>query len=153
MEITITVNGTTHALNVPPNWSLADVLRERLGLIGVKLGCESGHCGACTVLLNGQAVNSCLVIGVEANGQSVETVEGQMKDGELSELQKAFVEHHAIQCGFCTPGLIMSATALLSDNPNPSEQEVREGLQGNLCRCTGYFKPVQAILSVTKKNK
>ncbi len=153
MEITTTVNGNSLTLDVPPNWSLADVLRQKLSLTGTKLGCEAGECGACTVLLDGEPVNSCLVLGVEADGKSVETIEGQIQDGELSALQEAMVEKSAVQCGFCTPGLIMSATALLAEIPKPTEQQVREGLEGNICRCTGYNKPVEAILSVARKKK
>nr|WP_309492271.1 2Fe-2S iron-sulfur cluster-binding protein [Candidatus Hecatella orcuttiae] len=150
MEIKTTVNGRLYKLDIPPNWSLAYVLRKKLGLIGIKLGCETGECGSCTVLLNGEPVNSCLVLGVEADGKEILTIEGLSKNGELHPLQKAFIEHGAVQCGFCTPGMILSAKALLDKNPNPTEQEIREALAGNLCRCTGYVKPVKAILSVRK---
>lgn len=150
MEIETTVNGKVYKMDIPPSWSLAYVLRKKLGLIGVKLGCETGECGSCTVLVDGEPVNSCLMLGVEADGREILTVEGLSKDGELHPLQKAFIEHGAVQCGFCTPGMILSAKALLDKKPNPTEQEIREALAGNLCRCTGYVKPVKAILSVKK---
>jgi carbon-monoxide dehydrogenase small subunit len=153
MEIETTINGKVHKLDIPPNWSLADMLKRKLQLIGVKLGCETGECGSCTVLLNGEPVNSCLMLAVEADGKEVLTIEGLVQEGDLDPLQSAFIEYGAIQCGFCTPGLIMSAKALLNRNPNPTEDEIRKGLEGNICRCTGYFKPVQAILSVANKNR
>ena len=147
------VNGVLHELDVDPQRSLADVLRRELGLTGTKIGCENGECGACTVLLDGAPVNSCLVLAVEAEGHKIETVEGLSKGGELHALQKAFIEHNAIQCGFCTPGMLMSSKALLARNPHPTEDEVREALVGNLCRCTGYVRIVDAVLDVAKENE
>jgi len=153
MEIETTINGKVHKLDIPPNWSLADVLRKKLGLIGVKLGCETGECGSCTVLLNGEPVNSCLMLGVEADGKEIQTIEGLAQDGKLHPLQEAFIGHGAIQCGFCTPGMILSTKAFLDKNPSPSEEAMRKALEGNLCRCTGYVKPMQAILSVVEKKR
>jgi carbon-monoxide dehydrogenase small subunit len=131
--------------------TLLDVLREHLGMTGTKRGCEIGECGSCTVLLNGQAVNSCTVLALQAQGQKVETVEGLGKDGELSSLQQSFVEEHAVQCGFCTPGMLMSSTALLRDNKNPSEEDIRRAISGNLCRCTGYMPIIKAIKKESKR--
>lgn len=142
------VNGEQTAINVEPTKTLLDVLREDLFLTGTKRGCGSGECGACTVLLNGQAVHSCLILAAELEGQDVLTIEGLSKNPkELHPLQKAFIEKGAVQCGFCTPGLMMSAKALLDRNPNPTEEEVRHSISGNLCRCTGYSKIVDAILT------
>jgi len=147
-EIVLHVNGQDYAVQVEPDELLVDVLRDRLGLTGTKKGCGTGDCGACTVLLDGQPVTSCLVLAVAAEGKSIRTVEG-LSDGEkLSDLQQAFIEHGAIQCGYCTPGMLMVATKLLEDNPQPSEDEVRTAIAGNLCRCTGYVKIVEAIMSV-----
>lgn len=142
------VNGEQTTVHVEPTKTLLDVLREDLFLTGTKRGCDSGECGACTVLLNGQAVNSCLILAAELDGKDVLTIEGLSKDRkELHPLQKAFIEKGGVQCGFCTPGLIMTAKALLDENPNPTEEEVRDGVSGNLCRCTGYSKIVEAILT------
>ena len=142
------VNGGQTTVHVEPTKTLLDVLREDLFLTGTKRGCDSGECGACTVLLNGQAVNSCLILAAELDGKDVLTIEGLSKDRkELHPLQKAFIEKGGVQCGFCTPGLIMTAKALLDENPNPTEEEVRDGVSGNLCRCTGYSKIVEAILT------
>jgi carbon-monoxide dehydrogenase small subunit len=142
------VNGEQTAIDVEPTKTLLDVLREVLFLTGTKRGCDSGECGACTVLLNGQAVHSCLILAAELEGQDVLTIEGLSKNPkELHPLQKAFIEKGAVQCGFCTPGLMMSAKALLDRNPNPTEEEVRHSISGNLCRCTGYSKIVDAILT------
>jgi len=142
------VNGGQTTVHVEPTKTLLDVLREDLFLTGTKRGCDSGECGACTVLLNGQAVNSCLILAAELDGKDVLTIEGLSKDRkELHPLQKAFIEKGGVQCGFCTPGLIMTAKALLDENPNPTEEEVRYGVSGNLCRCTGYSKIVEAILT------
>jgi carbon-monoxide dehydrogenase small subunit len=142
------VNGEQTTVHVELTKTLLDVLREDLFLTGTKRGCDSGECGACTVLLNGQAVNSCLILAAELDGKDVLTIEGLSKDRkELHPLQKAFIEKGAVQCGFCTPGLIMTAKALLDENPNPTEEEVRYGVSGNLCRCTGYSKIVEAILT------
>ena len=153
MEIKTTVNGKVYKVDVPANWSLADFLKKKLGLIGIKLGCEAGECGSCTVLVNGEPINSCLMLGVEADGQVIETIEGLSKNGELHPLQDAFVKYSAIQCGFCTPGMILSAKALLDKNPSPTEDEIRTALVGNICRCTGYVKPMEAIMSVVKKKR
>jgi aerobic carbon-monoxide dehydrogenase small subunit len=147
-SITVTVNGAQERLDVPSNMTLLQMLRERLGLTGAKNGCEAGECGACTVLVGGEPVNSCMMLAVEADGQEVLTVEGLAPEGELSRLQKAFIEHNAVQCGFCTPGMLMSAHALLQRNPQPSEQEIKDALVGNLCRCTGYVRIIDAIEDV-----
>ncbi len=142
------VNGQEATVQIEPTKTLLDVLREDLFLTGTKRGCDSGECGACTVLLNGQAVHSCLVLAAELDGQEVVTIEGLSRDPtELHPLQKTFIEKGAVQCGFCTPGLIMTAKALLDGNPDPTEEEVRYGISGNLCRCTGYSKIVDAILA------
>jgi carbon-monoxide dehydrogenase small subunit len=144
-EIVLRVNGTSHRLEVQPWWTLLEVLRNQLGLIGVKEGCGAGDCGACTVLLDGQAVNSCLVLAVRAAGHEITTIEGLTRDGRLHPIQQAFVEEGAVQCGFCTPGMVLAAKALLDENPRPSEHEIRVAIAGNLCRCTGYVKIVSAI--------
>jgi len=144
--IRLSVNGNPTEATVEPRMTLADFLRERCGLTGTHLGCEHGVCGACTVLLDGSAVRSCLVFAVQADGMEISTVEGvASEDGELSPVQSALQECHGLQCGFCTPGFVMSITALLRDNPNPSDEEIREGLSGNLCRCTGYQGIVNAV--------
>ncbi len=143
--INIIVNGFSHTLDVPDNRRLLDLLREDLGLTGTKEGCGIGECGACTVIMDGQAINSCLVLAVQADGSSIMTVEGLDQDGEMSRLQKAFLEHGAVQCGFCTPGMLMSAKALLDSNPHPTEAQIREAISGNLCRCTGYKQIVDAV--------
>lgn len=139
------LNEEQQNVKVPITATLLDVLREYLGMTGTKRGCEVGECGACTVILNGQAVNSCTVLAIQAQGQKVETVEGLAKEGELSSLQQSFVEEHAVQCGFCTPGMLMSSKALLQENKNPSEEEIRQAISGNLCRCTGYMPIIKAI--------
>lgn len=145
--ITITVNGDEYTRLVKANTLLVNFLREELDLIGTKRGCELGDCGSCTVLLDGKPVNSCLVLAVEADGREVTTVEGLAKTNELDIIQQKFIEHAAMQCGYCTPGMVMSAKALLDRNPNPTEYEVREAIAGNLCRCTGYVNIVEAILA------
>lgn len=139
------LNGEQTKVSIPMTATLLDVLRDYLGMTGTKRGCEIGECGACTVLLNGQAVNSCTVLALQAQGQKVETVEGLSEGGELSSLQQSFVEEHAVQCGFCTPGMLMSSTALLRDNKNPNEEDIRRAISGNLCRCTGYMPIIKAI--------
>ncbi len=149
-KISITVNGSEELVEVPSNMTLLQMLREKLGLTGTKNGCSAGECGACTVILNGEAVNSCMVLAVECQGAKVLTVEGLAKDGILDPIQEAIVEHGGVQCGFCTPGVLMSAKALLDRNPHPSEAEIREALVGNLCRCTGYLSIVDAIQEVGK---
>jgi carbon-monoxide dehydrogenase small subunit len=150
-DITLTVNGRRYKLGVDPLRTLVEVLREDLGFTGVKVGCGKGECGACTILLNGKPVNSCLILAVEADGSSILTIEGLSKDGTLHPLQEAFVKYGAVQCGYCTPGMILSAKALLDENPNPSELDIREAISGNLCRCTGYAKIVKAILEAARK--
>ena len=145
-DVEVTVNGTVRRSTVEPRLTLADFLRERCGLTGTHLGCEHGVCGACTVLLDGAAVRACLVFAVQADGREVTTIEGLgAADGGLSPVQTAFREHHGLQCGFCTPGFVVSVTALLRDNPDPTEEQIREGLSGNLCRCTGYQGIIAAV--------
>ena len=143
--ISLTVNGVTHDLAVEPRRTLLELLRDDLGLTGTKQGCGIGDCGTCTVLLDGVATFSCLTLAIQADGRVVETVEGLTWDGKLNHLQQAFVDQGAIQCGFCTPGMLMMATELLRRNSQPSEQDIRRALSGNLCRCTGYQKIVEAI--------
>jgi len=143
--ISLTVNGAPERLEVESSLTLLQMLRERLALIGTKNGCEAGECGACTVLMDGEPVNACLVLAVEAEGCEVLTVEGLAPSGQLSALQTAFSEHNAVQCGFCTPGMLISAYALLKRNAHPTELEIREALVGNLCRCTGYVRIVEAV--------
>jgi len=143
--ITLTVNGDRHTLVVKANAMLANVLRNDLHLTGTKKGCELGDCGSCTVLLDGRPVNSCITLALEADGREVTTVEGVAQFGELDKIQDAFLDHSAVQCGYCTSGMVLSAKALLTKNPNPTEQEIREAIAGNLCRCTGYVNIVKAI--------
>ena len=147
-ELQLTVNGQVYQAFVPEDATLLHLLREELQLTGTKEGCGEGECGACTVILNGRPVNSCMVLALECEGAQVKTIEGEAKDGELSSLQQAFIDHNAFQCGFCTPGMIMSARALLDANPNPSREEILEALEGNLCRCTGYEAILEAVESV-----
>ncbi|HSR33948.1 MAG TPA: (2Fe-2S)-binding protein [Anaerolineae bacterium] len=149
--ITVTVNGAQVRLDVPSNMTLLQMLRENLALTGTKNGCEAGECGACTVLVDGEPVNSCMMLAIEANGREILTVEGLAPEGRLGSLQEAFVEHNAVQCGFCTPGMLMSAHALLKRNPAPTEQQIKEALVGNLCRCTGYVRIVDAIQSAAAR--
>jgi carbon-monoxide dehydrogenase small subunit len=144
-DVTITVNGSTHRLEVEPRKILADVLREDLGLTGTHLGCEHGVCGACTVIIDGDAVRSCLQFAVQADGAAVTTVEGLADGDELTAVQQAMADHHGLQCGFCTPGVVVSMTALLDANPDPSDEQIREGMSGNLCRCTGYQGIIEAV--------
>ncbi len=144
-EITLTVNKVSYTIQVHSHHTLLRVLREQLGITSPKIGCENGECGACTVVMNGRAVNSCQVLAPEADKAVIETVEGLSNDGRLHPLQEAFIEHNAVQCGFCTPGMLMSAKALLDHNPQPTEDEIRLALVGNLCRCTGYIRIVAAI--------
>ncbi|SDX80316.1 carbon-monoxide dehydrogenase small subunit [Modestobacter sp. DSM 44400] len=151
--ITLTVNGTEHELVVESRRTLADVLRHDLGYTGTHLGCEHGICGACTVLIDGSPARACLTFGVQADGCSISTVEGLASDGELSDLQRAFSERHALQCGFCTPGFLMLAEAYLAEYPNPSTEEVREVVAANLCRCTGYQGIVEAISDVARSRR
>ena len=151
--ITLTVNQKEYELAVNPNMSLLDLLREELNLMGAKEGCGIGECGACTVLLNGKAVSSCVMLAVEADGTDITTIEGLETGEGLHPIQKAFVEKGAIQCGFCTPGMILSVKGLLDKNPHPSEQEIRTAISGNLCRCTGYQKIVEAVKTVSEGSK
>lgn len=153
IKVTITVNGTRHCLKVEPKERLLDTLRERLHLTGTKEGCGVGECGACTVILDGEAVHSCMVLTAQIDGSEVLTVEGLEVDGRLHPLQEAFIKHHAVQCGFCTPGMLMSAKALLDKNPNPTREEIRTAIEGNLCRCTGYEQIIEAIESAAKSLK
>jgi carbon-monoxide dehydrogenase small subunit len=144
-EIKLTVNKQPYRLAVPPQRTLLEVIREDLGLTGTKEGCGLGDCGACTVLMDGQTVNSCLVLAAEADGREITTVEGLAEGGRLHPIQQAFVDHGGLQCGFCTPGMILSAKALLDKNPHPTEEEIKQGISGNLCRCTGYTKIIESI--------
>lgn len=148
MEITITVNGTAHTHDVEPRTLLVQYIREHVGLTGTNIGCDTSSCGACSLHLNGEAVKSCTVLAVQADGAEVRTIEGMAAaDGTLHPMQQAFMENHGLQCGYCTPGMVMAATSLLEENPNPSEDEVRIGLEGNLCRCTGYHNIVKSVLA------
>ncbi len=145
MKVTMTVNGEQQSNEIEPRLLLVHYLREVLGLTGAHIGCETTQCGACTVIVDGQSVKSCTMLAAQADGSEVLTIEGLSKDGELHPIQQGFWEEHGLQCGYCTPGMIMSAYQLLQRNPNPSEAEIREGLQGNLCRCTGYHNIVKSV--------
>jgi len=149
VPLKMVVNGKAVEVKVNPTWTLLKVLREELGLTGTKKGCERGDCGACTVLLDGKPINSCLVLALQAEGKKVETIEGMGTAENLHPLQKSFIKNGAVQCGFCTPGMLLSALALLRKNPNPTRQEIRRAISGNLCRCTGYAKIVKAIQDVS----
>jgi carbon-monoxide dehydrogenase small subunit len=151
--IRLTVNGKEQGLEIEPYETLLDILRDRIGLTGTKYGCGEGECGACTVMINGKAVLSCITLGVQADGKEILTIEGLNEGSRLHPLQETFVEHSALQCGYCTPGILMAARALLEENPTPSEGEVREAISNNLCRCTGYEKPVKAILEAAENIK
>lgn len=144
-EIQLRVNGTDYKLNIDENTRLLDLLREELGLLGVKEGCGEGECGACTIIMDGKTVNSCMVMAFQADGSDILTIEGLEKNGEIHPIQQAFIDVGAVQCGFCTPGMILSSKALLDKNPDPTREEIREGISGNLCRCTGYNKIVDAV--------
>jgi aerobic carbon-monoxide dehydrogenase small subunit len=151
VKVSLTVNGERHELDVEPRLLLVHLLRDRLGLTGTHVGCDTSNCGACTVHLDGDAVKSCTILAVQADGGEVKTIEGMAAaDGTLHPLQEAFWNDHALQCGYCTPGMIMSAADLLNRNPNPSEEEIRSGLEGNLCRCTGYHNIVRAVQDAAK---
>ncbi len=150
VTVSFKVNGKEYSPTIPFNVTLLDCLRDVLGITSPKECCGMGECGSCTVIMNGKTVNSCLILAVEAAGTEITTVEGLSSDGNLTPLQEAFIEAGAVQCGFCTPGMIMSAQYLLKQNPHPSEQEIKEGLSGNLCRCTGYVRIVDAVLKVSK---
>ncbi|MCL4442166.1 MAG: (2Fe-2S)-binding protein [Firmicutes bacterium] len=146
--ITLTVNGQSYQVKVEPQALLVDVLRDKLGLTGTKKGCGTGECGACTVLIGGDPVNSCLILAVRTQGKEITTIEGLGNPQHLHPLQKAFINNGAIQCGFCAPGMLLSAKALLDQNPNPTEKEIRQGIAGNICRCSGYAKIVKAVQEV-----
>jgi carbon-monoxide dehydrogenase small subunit len=152
-RIFLTVNGESRRLTVPSNMSLLQMLREELALTGTKNGCAAGECGACTVLMNGEPVNSCMVLAVECEGSEIVTVEGLTREGQLDPVQQAIIRHGGVQCGFCTPGVLMSARGLLSRNPSPSEDEIREAMVGNLCRCTGYFPILRAVLEAAAMDR
>lgn len=145
--IAVEVNGESIELEVPARRLLVHLIRDDLGLTGTHIGCDTGNCGACTVHLDGAPIKSCMLLAVQADGSKITTVEGLAGDGELTALQRSFSEHHALQCGYCTPGMLMSATALLERSPHPSEEEVRLALQGNICRCTGYVNIVEAVMA------
>ena len=152
-KIHLTVNTKTYELAVEPNTTLLELIRKDLGLTGTKVGCDVGDCGACTVIMDGEPVNSCLVLAVQADGKRILTIEGLESDGKLNPLQQAFVDKGAIQCGFCTPGMILSSKALLDSNPRAEEAEIRQAISGNLCRCTGYQKIVEAVLSARNRDR
>lgn len=152
-RVSITVNGTKHELDVEPRLLLVHLLRENLNLTGTHVGCDTSQCGACTVVLGGQSVKSCTIFGVQADGADVLTIEGLQNEEELHPLQQAFWDEHGLQCGYCTPGMIMSAVGLLRENASPTETEIRQGLGGNLCRCTGYQNIVRAVSSAATKMK
>lgn len=145
MEVKININGVDVNRDVTPMTTLAEFLREHMSLTGTHIGCDTSSCGACTITLDGDAVKSCTVLAVQADGGSVTTIEGMSTDGTLHPIQAAFKEHHGLQCGFCTPGMVMTAVDILKNNPNPSEEEIRHGLEGNFCRCTGYHNIVKSI--------
>jgi carbon-monoxide dehydrogenase small subunit len=151
-SITLFVNQKCFSVEVSPDDLLVDVLREKLGLTGTKKGCGTGDCGACTVIMDGRAVTSCLVLAVSAEGKSILTIEGMHNDGKMHPIQQSFLDHHAVQCGYCTPGLVLSVKALLDENSHPTEEEIRRGISGNLCRCTGYQKIVEAVKAVAEMN-
>jgi aerobic carbon-monoxide dehydrogenase small subunit len=149
-SVSLTVNGVGHELLLEPRELLVYVLRERLGLTGTVVGCDTSSCGACTVLLNGESVKSCTILGVQADGAAITTIEGLAESGALHPLQESFHEHHALQCGYCTSGMVLAAVSLLSENPSPSGDEIRHALEGNICRCTGYQNIVDAIEAVAR---
>jgi aerobic carbon-monoxide dehydrogenase small subunit len=154
MRVSMTVNGTAHQDDVEPRLLLVQYLREVVGLTGTNIGCDTTSCGACTVLVDGESVKSCTVLAVQADGVEVTTIEGMAgADGRLHPIQEAFREFHGLQCGFCTPGMVMAAASLLKEHPQPTEREVREGLEGNLCRCTGYHNIVAAVLAASKSKE
>jgi carbon-monoxide dehydrogenase small subunit len=149
-KVALTVNGSKHEADVEPRQLLVYFLRDQLGLTGTNVGCDTSSCGACTVLLNTQSVKSCTVLAVQADGSEVTTIEGLASDGALHLVQQAFHEQHALQCGYCTPGFVMATVSLLQENPSPSEDEIRRGLEGNLCRCTGYHNIVRAVQAAAR---
>jgi carbon-monoxide dehydrogenase small subunit len=147
LKVAITVNGVVREAEVEPRTLLVDLIRDGFGLTGTKIACDTSQCGSCTVHLDGKAVKSCTVLAVQANGAEVATIEGLADDGDLHAMQEAFHEQHGLQCGFCTPGMVMAAVALLEQSPDPSDEEIRHGLEGNLCRCTGYHNIVRSVLA------
>jgi aerobic carbon-monoxide dehydrogenase small subunit len=149
-HVSLAVNGVSHELDLEPRELLVYVLRDRLDLTGTVVGCDTSSCGACTVLLDGESVKSCTVLGVQADGHEITTIEGLARDGDLHPLQESFREYHALQCGYCTSGMVLAAASLLDENPSPSEDEIRLALEGNLCRCTGYQNIVDAIAAVAR---
>ena len=144
-SISVTINGTTYEREVEPRKLLIHFIRDDVDLTGSHIGCDTGNCGACSVIVNGQLVKSCMMLAVQADGATIETVEGLSDDDELTSLQQAFKDRHALQCGYCTPGMLMSATALLRENPSPTDEQIRKALQGNICRCTGYWSIFEAV--------
>ena len=153
MRISVTVNGVSHDDEVEPRTLLVHYIRDVLGLTGTNIGCDTSSCGACTLHMNGESVKSCTVLAVQAEGTDIITIEGLAKDGQLHPMQEAFRQNHGLQCGYCTPGMVMAAIGLLNENPHPTEAEVREGLEGNLCRCTGYHNIVKAVLDAAGRMK
>ncbi len=152
-QIKLTVNGKFQEVEVQPWDTLLDVIRQQLGLTGTKEGCGHGECGACTVIMNGKTVNSCLVLAMEADGKQITTIEGLSEGGKLHPVQQAFIDEGGLQCGFCTPGMVISAKALLDENPNPTDEEIRRSISGNFCRCTGYTKIIKSIKTAAGKTK
>jgi carbon-monoxide dehydrogenase small subunit len=151
LTVSLEVDGTRYEREVEPRRLLVHFLRDDLGLTGTHIGCDTGNCGACSIIYNGALIKSCMMLAVQADGAKIETVEGLAEDGELNDLQQSFSAHHALQCGYCTPGMLMSATALLRENPHPSEEDIRKAIQGNICRCTGYVNIVEAIKSLAEQ--
>lgn len=149
--INLKINGEPYEVSIKPNMTLLDFLRDEIGLTGTKKGCDTGQCGACTVLLDGKPINSCLVLAADANGKEILTVEGLGRNGKLHPLQETFIQEGAVQCGYCTSGMLLSAKALLDENPTPGEEEVKKAIAGNLCRCTGYVRIVKAVLTAARK--
>lgn len=150
MKVTITVNGTKHESEIEPRTLLVQYVRETLGLTGTNIGCDTSSCGACSLHVNGESVKSCTMLAAQADGCDVTTIEGLAKDGVMHPMQQAFMENHGLQCGYCTPGMVMASISLLKENPNPTEEEVRIGLEGNLCRCTGYHNIVKSVLAAAQ---
>ncbi|MEM8619937.1 MAG: (2Fe-2S)-binding protein [Actinomycetota bacterium] len=154
MNVTLTINGTAHTYDLEPRTLLVQLIREHAGLTGTNIGCDTSSCGACSVHLDGEAVKSCTLLAVQADGADVTTIEGMASaDGTMHPMQQAFMDEHGLQCGFCTPGMVMAASSLLAENPNPTDEEVRIGLEGNLCRCTGYHNIVKAVLAASGANQ
>jgi aerobic carbon-monoxide dehydrogenase small subunit len=150
LQISVTVNGTTHTDDVEPRTLLVHYIRDTVGLTGTNVGCDTSSCGACTLHIDGESVKSCTVLAVQADGADILTIEGLATDGQLHPMQEAFRQNHGLQCGYCTPGMVMAAIGLLAENPHPTEAEVREGLEGNLCRCTGYHNIVKSVLAAAE---